>query len=105
MIIVHGQFSLHEHSIEKFLALFDAMRTTTIAEPGNLAYRLYRGIDSTPSFLIIEQWRSREALTDHLHADHTQGTSADLVDCLAAAPVLEIFDGDGPLAINDLRIL
>ncbi len=85
MIIVDGRFSIPEHSSEKFLALFDAMRTATITEPANTSHLLCRSSDTPRSFLTVELWRSRQALADHLHAEYTQRISADLASCLGGS--------------------
>lgn len=102
MIVVHARFPVNEDSAQKFVDAFRTLREHTQAEPGNIAYQLYSEAESPTTYLVVEQWLSREALLAHAHAPHTQSAMADFVTCFAGAPELEAFASDGPISLNEL---
>ena len=58
-------FRFGKEHIADALQAFRALASATRQEPGNLAYKLYRGTDDDLEFYILEQWASREALVAH----------------------------------------
>lgn len=55
----------------------------THAEPGCLRYALHRGVDEPSVFVLVERWRSRAALDEHMRTPHLVELLATLGELLA----------------------
>lgn len=55
---------------ERFLEVFAYCRTATLLEPGCRRYALYRSLEDSSSFVLLEQWTSPRALLEHFATDH-----------------------------------
>jgi len=68
--------------------LADAART----EPGNLAFEIYRGMRDPTTYVLLERYTSREALTAHRASPHFQQIVIEQLVPLLADRVVEEFD-------------
>ena len=62
----------------------------TRAEPGCLAYDVFRDADSPNRFVAHECWRDLSALQDHLATPHFAAVGTALAGLLATAPAIRI---------------
>ena len=44
----------------------------THKEAGCLRYAIHRGADDPQTFVVVERWKSKEALDEHLRSEHVQ---------------------------------
>ena len=78
----------HESEFEKaFIAL---ARKSQANEPGSLHYRLYRMSVNGTQYRAIEDYASQEALDIHNANLPKQEELGVLMNCMAAAPVIEL---------------
>ncbi|MDP9027837.1 MAG: antibiotic biosynthesis monooxygenase [Actinomycetota bacterium] len=60
----------------------------TQAEPGNVAYALYRSAADPAVFITIEKWASQADLDAHMQTPHIGQALTIASDHLAAAPAI-----------------
>ena len=60
------------------------------AEPGCVAYEVYRDAESTDRFVVYECWRDLTALADHLTTPHFAAVGAAVTGILATAPTIRV---------------
>lgn len=102
MIVVHARFTTNDGAAEKFVGVFNKLRDGVITASDNVGYQLYRDARTPTTFLVVEQWRSRAALGDHLKSSHLRTVMPELAVCLSGAPEIQAFDTSGPVGINEL---
>ncbi|MFI5295942.1 MAG: putative quinol monooxygenase [Thermodesulfovibrionales bacterium] len=56
-------------------------------ERGCLSYRLYEDVEDRNTFLLVEEWKTKRDLEDHLHTDNQRRLLA-LMDLLSEQPEL-----------------
>jgi quinol monooxygenase YgiN len=63
-----------------------ALIAPTCAEPGCIAYQLFRSADDPALWMLLEQWRSTADLEAHIDSPHLQAFLRTKDEVVAAAP-------------------
>ncbi len=63
----------------------------THAEEGCIKYALQRSVEDPSLFVIVERWKSKEALDKHLASAHIAALFTKLPPLLAAPPEIQAF--------------
>jgi quinol monooxygenase YgiN len=77
-------------SAAKFEALFEASRTNTRKEPGNVTYQLSRDTDDATKYLVYERWKSVAAMEAHMKAEYVTKLLSALPEMLDGAPDVKV---------------
>ncbi len=67
----------------------------TRAEPGCINYDLHRSQEEEGTFMLYENWTSREALDEHLEMPHLRALKAKAPDLFAAPIEISLWDRIG----------
>lgn len=57
---------------ERFAAEAAKAEKATAAEPGNAMYKFYEDAENPDTIVVLEKWKSLDALKSHLAEPHTQ---------------------------------
>ena len=93
-IVVAARFRVKPERRSLFLELAEAALEPTRREPGNISYSLYEETTVPHSFILFEEWESREDLDLHLKLPHTKR----LLDRFP-----ELVDGEANIRIYDIE--
>lgn len=92
-IVLAGRYKIKPDKRDRFLELADLCLESSRAEPGNISYTLYEEAGNSNSFIYFEEWKSREALAEHLKQAYI-------------TPLLEEFselvDGEADVKVYDI---
>ena len=77
-----------------FVAL-DKLIQAARAEPGNLAFDMYRKVDDPRSYVLLERYTSRDALAAHRDAPHFKDYLVSQIAPLLQSRVVEEYDVNG----------
>lgn len=91
MIIIHAQLTIKPEAEELFLDKAQHLLTASRAEEGNIRYELFRHTEQSNVFIVVEQWKDREAIAFHNQAPHFTGFFAEAGQWFAAPPQIESF--------------
>ncbi len=73
---------------EEMLALLSGFVEPTRREPGCMRYQLYRNKSDPQDFTFIEEWKSEDALEEHLQMPYLRSGLAALGGLVETAPVI-----------------
>ena len=62
----------------------------TRKEAGNLAYDMHESVTDPAKMVFVEQWESVDALEPHRKSDHMRAFGRIVVNCVTAAPKIEV---------------
>ena len=88
-------------------AELEAMVKPSLDEPGCLAYRPYVDPHDAGAYVIVEEWKDKEALYFHFETPHFQKIAGVLDDLLAeplTIRLLNMVDVELPPGIEELRV-
>ncbi|MEM7715666.1 MAG: putative quinol monooxygenase [Cyanobacteria bacterium P01_A01_bin.68] len=95
-IVLAGRYKIKSDKRERFLELANSGLEPSRAESGNISYSFYEEAGTPNSFIYFEEWKSREALVEHLKQPYV-------------TPLLEEFselvDGDANVRVYDIHSL
>src|SRR5215472_15956513 len=99
MIIVTGRAQLYPDQRDAAISAAQAMRKSTIAEPGCIEYRFWSAADDPNAFLLFERWEARSALDTHLAAPRMAAFLAEIAPTVDGTLEVNRFEvaNDGPL--------
>jgi quinol monooxygenase YgiN len=75
---------------EDFMAGAQPCIAATRAEAGCIAYDLYASATDPATFVFVEKWETREALTAHSKSDHLKAWRKIAGECQSAPTKIEI---------------
>jgi quinol monooxygenase YgiN len=78
------------------LPLVEQLVDATRSEPGNLSFDPYRSLSDPTSYVLLERYASREALTAHRATPHFQKILLSQIVPLLAHRAIEEYDVPGP---------
>ena len=70
MIYVVATITIHPGAMERLLAAARPAIAETRKEEGCIAYDLHQSMTAPETFVFVERWVSRDALTAHMNAPH-----------------------------------
>lgn len=63
----------------------------THSEPGCLRYAIHRGVEDPSTFVVVERWKSKSDLDQHLASAHVQAFFGKIQPLLAGAPEITAY--------------
>jgi quinol monooxygenase YgiN len=67
---VIARYTLAPGNEDEVLALLPQLAEASRAEPGNLAYEVYRGIEDPKTVILLERYADRGAFAAHRESQH-----------------------------------
>ncbi|MEL6458073.1 MAG: putative quinol monooxygenase [Cyanobacteria bacterium J06621_15] len=95
-IVLAGRYKIKPEKRERFLALANLGLESSRLESGNISYSLYEETGIPNSFIYFEEWKSRQALVEHLKQPYI----TPLLDEFA-----ELADGEANVRVYDIDSL
>ncbi len=83
----------HQTEVE---ALLQSLVEPSRKDDGCLCYDLHRDTEDQDSFVIVDGWRDRAAVDNHVGAAHVAATIAKLEPLLAEPPVVRVYQRINP---------
>ncbi len=71
-IFTFAKWQVKKDSIETVLSLLPELIEKSIAEEGNLQYKIYRGNSESNLFILFEAYRDEQSLEAHRSSSHFQ---------------------------------
>ncbi|EWS74390.1 antibiotic biosynthesis monooxygenase family protein (macronuclear) [Tetrahymena thermophila SB210] len=82
--------SIKQESREQLLPVFKTLIEETRKEEGNISYVLTNDVKDQNSFVFVEEWKSQEAINQHMASAHFVAFQGQIKDHLAAVPQVKI---------------
>lgn len=95
-IVLAGRYKIKPEKRDRFLELANSGLEPSRAESGNISYSLYEEAGTPNSFIYFEEWKSREALVEHLKQPYV----TPLIEEFS-----ELVDGDANVLVYDIHSL
>lgn len=92
-IVLAGRYKIKPEKRERFLQLANSGLQPSRAESGNISYSFYEEAGTPNSFIYFEEWKSREALVEHLRQPYV----IPLIEEFS-----ELVDGDANVRVYDI---
>lgn len=73
---------------EEFLRYFESIMKSTHQEPGCTRYAMHRGLDDSGTFVMVERYRSKADLDQHMASPYIQKLFAEIGEYVDAPPEL-----------------
>jgi len=83
-------FEIMPETEDAFRTAFAEPLKQTQTEPGNIVYRLTQDTVNPEKFIVIEQWKSLDALDSHLKQPYLAKLLTDVEGILAAQPDVQV---------------
>lgn len=93
-IVLAGRYKIKSDKRERFLELANSGLELSRAESGNISYSFYEEAGIPNSFIYFEEWKSREALVEHLKQPYIIPLLKDFS---------ELVDGDANVRVYDIH--
>jgi quinol monooxygenase YgiN len=94
MIIIHASLRINPAKNEEFLQEVEGLLAASRAEEGNVSYDLFQEAGKEHSYMMVEVWKSPEAVDIHNKSSHFQAFGAKAKEFLAAPLGLNVFNGE-----------
>jgi len=91
---VIARYTIAEGRQDEVLALLPKLAEASRAEPGNLAFVVYRRLDSDREVVLLERYTSREAFAAHRETPHFQDLVLDQIVPRLDSRVVETYDAE-----------
>jgi quinol monooxygenase YgiN len=92
-IVLAGRYKIKPEKRERFLQLANSGLEPSREESGNISYSFYEEAGTPNSFIYFEEWKSREALAEHLKQPYITPLIAEFS---------ELVDGDANVRVYDI---
>ncbi|MCK0472426.1 putative quinol monooxygenase [Halalkalibacter sp. APA_J-10(15)] len=91
MYIIHAFISVKREQREHFLRDVQPLIKHSQAEEGNIRYELYEQSSADNQFIMVEEWKSKEAIEFHFQTKHFVEFGAQSKDYMATPPQIKQF--------------
>lgn len=95
-IVLSGRYKIKPEKRARFLELARAGVQQSREEAGNISYGFYEENGIPNSFIYFEEWKSREALAEHLRQPYITPLIEEFT---------ELVDGEADVRIYDIKSL
>ena len=94
MIMITGTLNADPEQREDFLTFIRGLVPTERQKPGCLEFSIYEDVTAPNTFLMLEQWESREALDAHTESEDFEANDVLLASFLTEDPVFDEYEFD-----------
>jgi quinol monooxygenase YgiN len=91
-VVLAGRYKIKPDQRERFLALAKAGLEPTRKEAGNISYNFYEDPNLPNSFIYFEEWKSREALAQHLKQPYITPLLTEFADLVDGKADVRVYD-------------
>ncbi len=91
-VVLAARFKIKPGKRNLFLQLAKATLEPTRVEKGSISYSFYEESSVPNSFIYFEEWKSREALAEHLKTPYTQRLLKQFPNMLDGEPNIRVYD-------------
>lgn len=91
-VVVASRFELKPEKREFFLDVATKAIEPSRAEPGNISYSFYEDPNVPNSFIYFEEWKSHEALKEHLQQPYTKAVVGNFSDLVQGEVDVKVYD-------------
>ncbi|MCA1991703.1 MAG: antibiotic biosynthesis monooxygenase [Coleofasciculus sp. S288] len=91
-VVLASRFKIKPEKRDLFIKLATATLEPTRAEDGVISYSFYEESTVPNSFIYFEEWKSREALAEHLKQPYTERLLEQFPDMLDGEPNIRVYD-------------
>ncbi|MDJ0736875.1 MAG: putative quinol monooxygenase [Nostocaceae cyanobacterium] len=95
-IVLAGRYKIKAEKRSRFLELAKAGVEPTRKEVGNISYNFYEDAGVRNSFIYFEEWKSRDALAQHLQQPYITPLLKEFQ---------ELVDGEADVRVYDVNCL
>lgn len=89
--VVIAKIQIIKGKEEEFQSLVSPLIEMSVAEPGNLAYRLYQDIQTPSEFMAYEEYVNEQAFNNHCDSEHFKIFAEQVKPLLAKELDIQIF--------------
>lgn len=89
---VIARYRIAEGKQDEVLALLPKVADASRAEPGNLAFVIYRRVDDDREVVLLERYASREAFAAHRETPHFKDLVLEQIAPRLDSRVVETYD-------------
>jgi len=90
MIKVIAKNFVKEDKLGKVLELTKELVAKTVKEDGCIQYEMYQDEKDTSTLIMIEEWKTMEALNNHMSSEHFKRIVPQMNECMAQRAELNI---------------
>ncbi len=94
MIMITGTMNVEPDQRDEFLRFVRGLVPAERQKRGCLQFSIYEDVTTPNSFLMLEQWESREALDAHMESDDFEANDVLLASFLIEDPVFDEYEFD-----------
>lgn len=94
MIIIHAAMRINPAKNAQFLEEVQSLLADSRAEEGNISYDLYQEAGKEHAYLMVEVWKSPEAVDLHNKSSHFQAFVAKAKELLAEPLGIHVYQGE-----------
>ena len=94
MIIIHAFIKVKPESKQQFLRAADKVMEGSKAEEGNISYHLYEDVKDPSTFVMVEEWKDKDATTFHRETEHYKAFGKEIKEHLAKPNEVKIFEAE-----------
>jgi quinol monooxygenase YgiN len=91
-VVLATRFKIKPEKRNLFLELATAMLEPVRQEQGSISYSFYEESTEPNSFIYFEEWKSREALAEHLEKPYTQRLLERFPEILDSEANIRVYD-------------
>lgn len=92
MVVVIGDVTIREGSLEEAMALSRDHVERSRREPGCLAHDVHHHADDTNRLVFVERWADRAALEEHFAVPESVSFARRLTALAVERPSIDIYD-------------
>ena len=101
MVVLHAHVPINPDAREQWRSLATAVLKTSRGEQASRSYRIYEDVETTDSFVFIEEWENLDGLYRHLQTPHFTEFFRALPEVLAGPPEGSVYEVASTLTLND----
>lgn len=94
MIIIHAAIQVNPAKKDAFLEQVPTLLEASRAEEGNISYDLFLKAGTEASYMMVEVWKSSEAIDIHNKSTHFTAFAAKAQEFLAAPLAINVYHGE-----------
>lgn len=91
-VLVASRFEIKPEKREVFLDVATKALESSRSEPGNISYGFYEDPNVRNSFIYFEEWKSREALAQHLKQPYAKAVVDNFPDFVKGTVDFKVYD-------------
>ena len=90
MIIINAKLKIKEDVRNDYLDLMNKLVQSSRQEPGNTFYAHYEDVAEHNTFVVVENYKSQEAVQTHKHSCQFREFSENIRKYVAEEPVIDV---------------